>query len=104
MKLTKRTAVEIREALNSKDLPGIATAYKEKGLTFTRFIWDAYHSIGHANTREIIARNNDVKVVGEYPQAFPMLKEDALGGTLQQVDAPKGECYSIIDGQYWEVV
>lgn len=66
MKLTKRTAVEIREALNSKDLPGIATAYKEKGLTFTRFIWDAYHSIGHANTREIIARNNDVKVVGGY--------------------------------------
>lgn len=66
MKLTKRTAVEIREALNSKDLPGIAAAYKGKGLTFTRFIWDAYHSIGHANTREIIARNNDVKVVGGY--------------------------------------
>lgn len=41
--------------------------------------------------------------VGEYPQAYPMLKEDALCGTLQPVDAPKGECYSIIEGRYWEV-
>ncbi len=33
-----------------------------------------------------------------------MLKEVSLGGTLQRVDAPKGECYSVINGQYWEVV
>lgn len=66
MKLTKRTAVEIREALGGKDLPGIAAVYKEKGHTFTRFIWDAYHSIGHDNTRDIIARNNSVTVIGGY--------------------------------------
>lgn len=42
--------------------------------------------------------------VGEYPQVYPALREDAFGGTLQQVDAPKGECYSIIDGQYWEAI
>nr|CAK6603768.1 SAM-dependent methyltransferase [Klebsiella phage vB_Kpn_K43PH164C1] len=41
---------------------------------------------------------------GEYPMVYPCLKEVSLGGSLQQVDAPKGECYSIIDGQYWEVV
>lgn len=45
-----------------------------------------------------------ITTVGEYPQAFPMLKEDALGGTLQPVGEPKGECYSVINGQYWEVV
>lgn len=45
-----------------------------------------------------------IEDVGEYPQVYPRLKEVSLGGTLQQVDAPKGECYSIIDGQYWEVV
>ncbi|CAK6596107.1 unknown function [Klebsiella phage vB_Kpn_K27PH129C1] len=66
MKLTKETAVEIRKALSDKDLLGIAAVYKEKGLTFTRFIWDAYHSMGHANTRDIIARNNDVEIVGGY--------------------------------------
>lgn len=41
---------------------------------------------------------------GEYPMVYPCLKEVSLGGTLQQVDAPKGECYSVIGGQYWEVV
>lgn len=67
MKLSKKTALEIRQALNAKDLQGIAAIYKEKGLTFTRFIWDAYHSIGHDKTREIIARNNpDVEVIGGY--------------------------------------
>lgn len=45
-----------------------------------------------------------IEDVGEYPQVYPRLKEVSLGGTLQQVDEPKGECYSIIDGHYWEVV
>lgn len=45
-----------------------------------------------------------IESVGEYPYVFPRLKEDSLGGTLQQVDAPTGECYSLIDGKYWEVV
>lgn len=67
MKLSKKTALEIRRALSAKDLKGIAATYKDRGLTFTRFIWDAYHSIGYNNTREIIARNNpDVEVVGGY--------------------------------------
>lgn len=67
MKLSKKTALEIRQALNTKDLHGIAARYKERGLTFTRFMWDAYHSIGHNNTCEIIARNNpDVEVIGGY--------------------------------------
>lgn len=67
MKLSKQTAVEIRQALSTKDLQGIAAHYKDKGLTFKRFMWDAYHSIGHSHTREIIARNNpDVEVIGGY--------------------------------------
>lgn len=41
---------------------------------------------------------------GEYPMVYPCLKEVSLGGTLQRVDEPKGECYSVINGQYWEVV
>lgn len=45
-----------------------------------------------------------IEDVGEYPLVYPWLKEVPLGGTLQHVNAPKGECYSIINGQYWEVV
>lgn len=67
MKLNKETAIAIRASLESKDLLGIAQIYKEKGLSFTRFIWDAYHSIGHSVTRDIIASHNkDVVVIGGY--------------------------------------
>lgn len=66
MKLSKQTATDIRKALNGKDLPAIAKIYQEKGLTFTRFIWDAYHSIGHAKTNGILTANNKLTVIGGY--------------------------------------
>lgn len=66
MKLSKQTAIAIRNALSNKDLPSIAKAYQSKGLTFTRFIWDAYHSIGHAKTNEILTANNKLTVIGGY--------------------------------------
>lgn len=56
------------------------------------------------NSQTHIASLWSIEDKGAYPMIYPCLKEVSLGGTLQQVDAPKGECYSIIDGQYWEVV
>lgn len=41
---------------------------------------------------------------GEYPMVYPCLKEESLEGTFQPVKAPYGECYSIINGDYWEVI
>lgn len=69
MKLKLETARAIREALQAKgnNLQVIAGNYQERGLSFERFIWDAYHSIGHKVTVDIIQRTNpDVKVVGGY--------------------------------------
>lgn len=66
MKLSKQTAIDIRGALIGKDVPAIAKAYQEKGLSFTRFIWDAYHAIGHAKTTEILTANNKLTVIGGY--------------------------------------
>lgn len=66
MKLSKQTAIAIRNALSNKDLHSIAKSYQSKGLTFTRFIWDAYHSIGHAKTNEILTANNKLTVIGGY--------------------------------------
>lgn len=67
MRLNRETAVAIRKCLESKDLLGIAHMYKEKGLSFTRFIWDAYHSIGYSVTCNIIASHNKgVIVIGGY--------------------------------------
>lgn len=45
-----------------------------------------------------------IEDVGEYPQVYPRLKEVSLEGTFQPVKAPYGECYSIINGDYWEVM
>lgn len=39
-----------------------------------------------------------------YKKFNPKLVETPLDGTLQRVDAPSGECYSIINGEFWEVV
>lgn len=66
MKLSKQTATDIRNALIGKDVAAIARMYQEKGLTFTRFIWDAFHSIGHAKTNEILTANNKLTVIGGY--------------------------------------
>ena len=66
MKLSKQTATAIRNALSHKDLPGIAKIYQSKGLTFKRFIWDAYHSIGHDRTNEILMANNKLTLIGGY--------------------------------------
>lgn len=42
---------------------------------------------------------------GEYPCRYPRVEEQSLNGTLQRVDEPKGECYSVDDvGNIWEVV
>jgi len=45
-----------------------------------------------------------IKTMGEYPNHYPSLVETPLDGTMQHVDAPKGECFSIINGEFWEVV
>lgn len=66
MKLSKQTATGIRNALSNKDLSAIAKVYQSKGLTFKRFIWDAYHSIGHAKTNEILMANNKLTLIGGY--------------------------------------
>ena len=42
---------------------------------------------------------------GDTRKSFPQVKTDSLNGTLQQVDAPTGECYSVDDaGNIWEVI
>lgn len=66
MKLTKQTAIDIREALAGKDVQAIAEAYRSEGLSFKRFIWDAFYSIGHTKTSEILLANNNLTVVGGY--------------------------------------
>lgn len=66
MKLSKQTATDIRNALSNKDLPAIAKLYQERGLTFKRFMWDAYHSIGHKKTNDILTANNKLTVIGGY--------------------------------------
>ena len=46
-----------------------------------------------------------IEMQGDYPYSFPQVKTDSLNGTLQQVDAPNGECYSVDDaGNIWEVI
>lgn len=46
-----------------------------------------------------------VELAGEYPLAFPKLKIVDLEGTLQSVETPVGECYSIDEnGKTWEVI
>lgn len=66
MKLSKQTAIDIRKALVDKDVQAIAQSYQSKGLSFTRFIWDAFHSIGHDKTNEILLANNQLTVIGGY--------------------------------------
>lgn len=66
MKLSKQTAIDIRKALVDKDVQAIAKSYQSKGLSFTRFIWDAFHSIGHDKTNEILLANNQLTVIGGY--------------------------------------
>lgn len=66
MKLSKQTATAIRNALSNKDLPEMAKIYQSKGLTFRRFIWDAYHSIGPDRTNEILMANNKLTLIGGY--------------------------------------
>ena len=42
---------------------------------------------------------------GEYPLRTERLDITSLNGSLQMVDKPTGECYSIDeDGNYWEVI
>ncbi len=69
MKLSMNTAQAIREELNKHDLKTISGKYKERGLSYTRFIWDCWHSIGHAKTNDILKDNNPSLVfIGGYVQ------------------------------------
>lgn len=70
MRLSKDTAVAMRSAIESRaahnagGLADVVRAYKEKGLTFRRFMWDCYHAVGFKETSRIISENNTVTVVG----------------------------------------
>lgn len=70
MRLSKDTAVALRSAIESKaahnagGLADIARAYKEKGLTFRRFMWDCYHAVGFKEAARIIAEHNTVTLIG----------------------------------------
>ncbi len=45
------------------------------------------------------------KVIHESNNRAKAYKAERLNGSLQQVDAPKGECYSVdANGAIWEVV
>lgn len=66
MKLSKQTATDIRNALSTNDLPAIAKLYQELGLTFKRFMWDAYYSIDPKKTHDILTANNKLTVIGGY--------------------------------------
>ena len=59
-----RSAIESRAAHNDGGLADVARAYKEKGLTFRRFMWDCYHAVGFKETTRIISEHNTVTVIG----------------------------------------
>lgn len=59
-----RSAIESRAAHNEGGLADVARAYKEKGLTFRRFMWDCYHAVGFKETTRIISEHNTVTVIG----------------------------------------
>lgn len=70
MRLSKDTAVAMRSAIESRaahnagGIADVARAYKEKALTFRRFMWDCYHAVGFKETSRIISENNAVTVIG----------------------------------------
>lgn len=70
MRLNKDTAVAMRSAIESRaahnvgGIADVARVYKEKGLTFRRFMWDCYHAVGFKETTRIIAEHNTVTVIG----------------------------------------
>lgn len=70
MRLSKDTAVALRSAIESRaahnagGLADVALAYKEKGLTFRRFMWDCYHAVGFKETTRILSEHNTVTVIG----------------------------------------
>lgn len=62
--LVMRFAIESRAAHNVGGLKAVALAYKEKGLTFRRFMWDCYHAVGFKETTRIISEHNTVTLIG----------------------------------------
>lgn len=70
MRLNKDTAVALRSAIESKaahnavGVADVARTYKEKGLTFRRFMWDCYHAVGFKETTRIISEHNAVTIIG----------------------------------------
>lgn len=84
MRLNKATADAFRKELESRLVLGVveeATRYKENGLTFKRFMWDCYHSVGHEKSREIITSNNaEVQVIGGY---MPNVKDSHIETMLK---------------------
>ena len=70
MRLNKETAIAMRQAIESRaahnvgGIESVALAYKAKGLTFRRFMWDCFHAVGFNETTRIISENNKVTVIG----------------------------------------
>ena len=72
MRLNKETATAMRQAIESRaahnvgGIEAVALAYKAKGLTFRRFMWDCFHAVGFNETTRIISENNKVTMIGGY--------------------------------------
>ena len=70
MRLSKETSVALRSVMESRaahnagGLADIARTYKERGLTFRRFMWDCYRAVGFIDATRIIAENNEVTIIG----------------------------------------
>lgn len=94
----------MQEATQERTLKVECTVKQAAELTWLACRTYSQDAVLVVNSQTHTASLWSIESIGEYPNVFPQLKEASLGGTLQQVDAPKGECYSLIDGKYWEVV
>lgn len=83
---TERTLrVECTEAIQCEDLMYLAMQHHQDSILVV-------------NNADMTAALWSLAQVGAYIRRTP------LEGTFKQVAAPKGECYSIINGEFWEVV
>lgn len=82
---TERTLrVECTEAIQCEDLLYLAKQHFQDSILVVR-------------NEDMSAELWSLEKPGDYIQYTP------LEGTFKQVDEPSGECYSMIDGQCWEV-
>lgn len=87
--LSVETSNIIRDEVDAKVLQQtgrtvreMANVYRAKGLNFTRFMWDMYHTLGDGlKTRILADRNPHLEMVGGY---FTNLKDVHLDTMLKR--------------------